>query len=73
VQYIDHLNTVASPLAAPAFQHYLLWNQRVSCQLSKTVNWYVQANNLLNQSYENIQYYPMPGFSWHTGLSWEFH
>jgi outer membrane cobalamin receptor len=66
VQYINHLDTDPSPNTS--FQTYTLLNAGISYQLSKFAGLFVNAENILNQKYENNIYYPMPGITLFGGI-----
>jgi iron complex outermembrane receptor protein len=69
---VIHLDTQADPTLTPYFQNYTLVNARVSCQLSPVIGLFCSAENLLNQTYENLRYYPMPGTTVFGGINIKF-
>jgi outer membrane cobalamin receptor len=66
LQYINHLDTDPSP--GTSFQTYTLLNAGISYQPSKFAGLFVNAENILNQKYENNMYYPMPGITLFAGI-----
>jgi iron complex outermembrane receptor protein len=72
VQQVNQLNTVAKPSAAPHFQNYTLLNSKMSYQACKYAEIFVCGNNLLNQKYETIRYYTMPGATFFGGVNFRF-
>lgn len=71
VQQVNHLNTVYDG-SEPHFQYYTLINTKVSYVIWKFAEIYISGNNLLNQKYETVRYYPMPGFTFFGGLNFKF-
>lgn len=71
VQQVNHLNTVYDG-SAPHFQNYTLVNAKVSYVVWKSAEIFISVNNLLDQKYETVQYYPMPGFTFFGGLNFKF-
>ena len=76
LQYINSLYTVAKTerpatvLANPDIkENFLLWNARVSYQLTDMVQLWVNGDNLLNTKYQINDGYPMPGIAFMTGLT----
>jgi outer membrane cobalamin receptor len=72
VRVVNHLNTVASVSSIPSFEDYVLLNVQVSCRVCEHADIYLNGNNLLNQRYETIRYYTMPGALLHAGLRIRF-
>jgi outer membrane cobalamin receptor len=70
-QQVNHLNTVYDG-SEPHFQHYTLINTKVSYVIWKFAEIYISGNNLLNQKYETVRYYSMPGFTFFGGLNFKF-
>lgn len=68
ISQISHLNTVYDG-SEPDFQNYTLLNSKISYTFRKFAEIYISGNNLLNQRYENVRYYPMPGCTFFGGLS----
>jgi len=46
-----------------------LMNARVSAKINKQWQVFVAGHNLLNQSYEINDGYPMPGINFHGGIN----
>lgn len=65
-QYINGLYTSIAPVKK---ENFLLWNLRTAYSLSKTVRFFVSAENLLNRKYEINAGYPMPGVTVSTGFN----
>lgn len=65
-QYVNHLNV--EPVAKPFFQNYSLVNAYVHFKLTKPVDLFINAENLLNTSYQMNHYYPMPGITLMGGV-----
>lgn len=56
---ISHLDT--DPTVNTHFEGYMLVNSKLFYRLNRRVELYMSAENLLNQHYENIRYYALPG------------
>jgi len=76
LQYINSLYTVvktprpATVLANPDItEDFLLWNARVSYQLTNMVQLWVNGDNLLNTKYQINDGYPMPGIAFMAGFN----
>lgn len=69
IERVGHLNTQPDPSLTPYFQDYTLLNFRLSYQLNHAVNLFCSGENLLNQSYETLRYYPMPGATIFGGVN----
>lgn len=69
-QYIEHLYTSVMPIEIQS--DYLLLNARLSCTPIKNLQFFVMADNLLNQSYQINYGYPMPGINFHGGINYRF-
>ena len=67
LQHIDHLDT--DPGTYVAYQSYTLLNAKVSLQLWKFAEAFISSQNLLNQKYETMRFYPMPGTAAFVGLN----
>lgn len=70
VQFIGNLYTSAG-------QHlqktdFILWNARGSYQISKALRIFLKGENLLNQQYEIMAGYPMPGTTVFGGIDIKF-
>jgi outer membrane cobalamin receptor len=66
VQYINHLDS--DPSSEISYQTYILLNSKVSYKLSRLAEFFMSAENLLNQKYENNLYYTMPGITVFGGI-----
>lgn len=79
LQYINSLYTTpktekpATVLANPDItEDFLLWNARLSYQLSDMVQLWVNGDNLLNTKYQINAGYPMPGIAFMGGVNLSF-
>lgn len=72
LRYVEHLNTKIGPVVDAAFQSYVLLNAGVDYHILSNLSLSLSGNNLLNQSYQTIQYYTMPGINGSAGLSYRF-
>ena len=79
LQYVNSLYTTvkqprpATVLANPDItEDFLLWNARVSYQLTDMVQLWVNGDNLLNTKYQINDGYPMPGIAFMTGINLSF-
>ena len=76
LQYINSLYTTpmqlkpATVLANPEIkENFLLWNARVSYQVSDMIGVWVNGDNLLNTKYQINDGYPMPGIAFMAGVT----
>lgn len=79
LQYINSLYTTpktekpATVLANPDItEDFLLWNARVSYQLTDMVQLWINGDNLLNTKYQINAGYPMPGIAFMAGVNLSF-
>lgn len=79
LQYINSLYTTpktekpATVLANPDItEDFLLWNARLSYQLSDMVQLWINGDNLLNTKYQINAGYPMPGIAFMAGVNLSF-
>ncbi|MBR4841808.1 MAG: TonB-dependent receptor [Bacteroidaceae bacterium] len=79
LQYVNSLYTTvkqprpATVLANPDItEDFLLWNARVSYQLSDMLQLWVNGDNLLNTKYQINDGYPMPGIAFMAGINLTF-
>ncbi len=79
LQYINSLYTTpktekpATVLANPDItEDFLLWNARLSYQLSDMLQLWVNGDNLLNTKYQINAGYPMPGIAFMAGVNLSF-
>ncbi|HUX58223.1 MAG TPA: TonB-dependent receptor [Bacteroidales bacterium] len=70
VQYVNHLDT--DPSANISFQNYTLFNSKISYKIWKYAEFFISAENILNQKYENNLYYSMPGITAFGGIKMRF-
>ena len=54
------------------FQDYTLLSGKISYQIWKFAEIYVNGENLLNQKYETLRYYTMPGVTFFGGVNFKF-
>ena len=66
MQYVNHLD--ADPTENTRYQTYLLLDSKISYHALKYAEIFLSCENLLNQKYENNQYYTMPGITVFGGL-----
>lgn len=65
-EYVNHLDT--DPSTKVSYQTYTLVNSKISYQAWKFAVFFIRAENILNQKYENNRYYPMPGITVFGGI-----
>lgn len=66
LQYINQLTTQVSPLTS---ESYALLSARVSYTIDNFLTFYIDGNNLTDQTYEINYGYPMPGISVMAGIT----
>ena len=69
LQYVNCLYSAVDP---DVKEDFLLWNARVSYQLSDMLQLWVNADNLLNTKYQINAGYPMPGIAFMGGINLSF-
>lgn len=69
LQYVNGLYSAVGP---DVKEDFLLWNARVSYQLSEMLQLWVNADNLLNTKYQINAGYPMPGIAFMGGINLSF-
>ena len=69
LQYINGLYSATGP---DKKENFLLWNARVSYQLTDMVQLWVNGDNLLNTKYQINAGYPMPGIAFMGGVNLSF-
>lgn len=72
LRHVEHLKTTIGLPTPKGFQTYTLVNAGIQYHLKPAMTLSLNANNLLNESYETIRYYTMPGISASAGLSYRF-
>jgi iron complex outermembrane receptor protein len=74
LQYINSLYSVANSddPSKNKKEDFLLWNARVSYQLTDMVQLWVNGDNLLNTKYQINDGYPMPGIAFMAGINLAF-
>ena len=79
LQYINSLYSApktVQPVTALANpdkkEDFLLWNARVSYQLTDMIQLWVNGDNLLNTKYQINDGYPMPGIAFMAGINLSF-
>jgi iron complex outermembrane receptor protein len=70
IQYIGNLYTNIRPETTRK-NSFVLWNCRAHYQVIKWMKLFVKGENLLDQSYEINDGYPMPGITAFGGVSIE--
>ena len=53
-------------------ESYVLLDAKVSYRLTKFAQFFVRGENLLDQEYETLRYYTMPGVTVFTGINLNF-
>ena len=66
LQYINGLYSTVGP---DKKENFLLWNARVSYQVSDMIGVWVNGDNLLNTKYQINDGYPMPGIAFMGGIT----
>ena len=69
LQYINGLYSAVGP---DKKENFLLWNARVSYQLTNMIQLWVNGDNLLNTKYQINDGYPMPGIAFMAGFNLSF-
>ena len=69
LQYVNGLYSAVGP---DVKEDFLLWNARVSYQLTDMVQLWVNGDNLLNTQYQINAGYPMPGIAFMAGVNLSF-
>lgn len=69
LQYVNGLYSAVGP---DVKEDFLLWNARLSYQLSDMVQLWVNGDNLLNTKYQINAGYPMPGIAFMGGVNLSF-
>lgn len=69
LQYVNGLYSAVGP---DVKEDFLLWNARLSYQLSDMVQLWVNGDNLLNTKYQINAGYPMPGIAFMAGVNLSF-
>jgi len=74
VQYIGNIFTYIPPsdlsdLEEPRKQDYTLLNAKLTIRLTKVIDIFITGKNLLNQEYEIMDGYPMPGMTVFAGIN----
>lgn len=72
LRYVEHLRTNVFRAAPNDFQTYALLNAGIQYHMLRNLELSLSGNNLLNQTYETIRYYTMPGINGSAGLSYRF-
>ncbi|HET9572025.1 MAG TPA: TonB-dependent receptor [Bacteroidales bacterium] len=69
LRFVEHLNTA---IGGESFQTYALLNAGIQYSLLPNLEIRLSGNNLLNQSYETMRFYSMPGINGSLGASYRF-
>lgn len=67
-----YVNGLYSAVGPDVKEDFLLWNARVSYQLTDMVQLWVNGDNLLNTKYQINAGYPMPGIAFMGGINLSF-
>ncbi|MDX9881108.1 MAG: TonB-dependent receptor [Prolixibacteraceae bacterium] len=70
LQQVSGLDTDVSE--AVSKESYTLLGAKASYRLTKHIQWFISGENLLNQEYETIRYYSMPGATVFSGVNLNF-
>ena len=68
----QYINSLYSAVGPDKKEDFLLWNARVSYQLSDMIQLWLNADNLLNTKYQINDGYPMPGIAFMGGINLSF-
>lgn len=69
---LQYINGLYSAVAPDKMEDFLLWNARVSYQLTDMIQLWVNGDNLLNTKYQINAGYPMPGIAFMAGFNLSF-
>ena len=69
---LQYINSLYSAVGPDKKEDFLLWNARVSYQLTDMVQLWVNGDNLLNTKYQINAGYPMPGIAFMAGFNLSF-
>ena len=69
---LQYINSLYSAVGPDKKEDFLLWNARVSYQLSDMIQLWVNGDNLLNTKYQINDGYPMPGIAFMAGVNLTF-
>ena len=72
LRFVEHLRTNVLSMMPSDFQTYTLWNAGIQYNLLKNLEVTLSGNNLLNQTYETLRYYSMPGANGSVGVNYRF-
>ena len=66
---LQYINSLYSAVGPDKKEDFLLWNARVSYQLTNLIQLWVNGDNLLNTKYQINDGYPMPGIAFMGGIN----
>ena len=69
---LQYINSLYSAVGPDKKEDFLLWNARVSYQLSDMLQLWINGDNLLNTKYQINDGYPMPGIAFMGGINLSF-
>ena len=69
---LQYINSLYSAVGPDKKEDFLLWNARVSYQLTDMVQLWVNGDNLLNTKYQINDGFPMPGIAFMGGVNLTF-
>ncbi len=69
---LQYINSLYSAVGPDKKEDFLLWNARVSYQLTDMLQLWVNGDNLLNTKYQINDGYPMPGIAFMAGVNLSF-
>ena len=69
---LQYINSLYSAVGPDKKEDFLLWNARVSYQVSDLLQLWVNGDNLLDTKYQINDGYPMPGIAFMAGVNLTF-
>ena len=69
---LQYINSLYSAVGPDKKEDFLLWNARLSYQVSDMLQLWVNGDNLLNAKYQINDGYPMPGIAFMAGVNLSF-
>ena len=69
---LQYINSLYSAVGPDKKEDFLLWNARLSYQVSDMLQLWVNGDNLLNTKYQINDGYPMPGIAFMGGVNLTF-
>ena len=69
---LQYINSLYSAVGPDKKEDFLLWNARVSYQISDMIQLWLNGDNLLNTKYQINDGFPMPGIAFMAGVNLTF-